>query len=100
MKYLVHLISLPLANEVWGKIMFLHVCVILFTVEGIGVPACITGHMSRGVCICWSASREGVVCLQGVGQFSPPPPELRKWAVRDLLDSFLVFHLNLQANVD
>ena len=37
-------------NEVWGKVMFLHVSVILFT-EGrvVGFPACIRDHM--GVCI-------------------------------------------------
>ena len=30
--------------EVWGKVMFLHLCVILFT-RGVSVLACITGHM-------------------------------------------------------
>ena len=33
--------------------MFLHLCVILFTVfeGGVGFPECITGHMTGGVCI-------------------------------------------------
>ena len=43
--------SLPPANEVWGKVMFLHLFVSLFTGEGVGFPACITGDMTRGVCI-------------------------------------------------
>ena len=30
-----------------GKVMFLHLCVILFT-RGISVPTCTTGHMTRG----------------------------------------------------
>ena len=38
-------IYLPLANKVWGKVIFLHLCVILFM--GGGFPACITGHMTR-----------------------------------------------------
>ena len=41
---------LPPANEVWGKVMFLHLCVILFT-GVVGFQACITGHMTKGVCI-------------------------------------------------
>ena len=45
---------LPPANEVWGKVIFLHLCVILFTGRGVGFPACITGHMTKGVCI-WGA---------------------------------------------
>ena len=54
------LICLPPTNEVWGKVMFLHLCVILFTGGGLhpgglhpgGV--CIGeggGSASRGVCI-------------------------------------------------
>ena len=44
--------------------MFLHISVILFTGEGgVGLPVCITGHMTTGICI------QGVciqrVCLQG-----------------------------------
>ena len=33
--------------EVWGKVMFLHLCVIPLTGEEVGFPACITGHMTR-----------------------------------------------------
>ena len=72
--------------------MFLHLCVILFQGgEGVGFPACITGHMSRiqgglhpeglptggfpmkrG-----SAYRGRAVCLQG-DRADPPPPGTRK----------------------
>ena len=37
------MIILPPANEVCGKVLFLHVCVI-FVNKGFGFPACITGH--------------------------------------------------------
>ena len=50
---------LPLANEVWGKVMFLHLCVILFTGGGMGgvsVPTCTTDHITRG----GSLSRESL----------------------------------------
>ena len=41
---------LPPANEVWGKVMFLQVSVILFTGGGGWLPARITGHMTtRGL---------------------------------------------------
>ena len=40
-------VFLPPANEVWGKVIFLHLCVILF-IGGVCFPACITGHMTRG----------------------------------------------------
>ena len=33
---------LPPANEVWGKVIFLHLSAILFTGEG-GIPACLAG---------------------------------------------------------
>ena len=42
--------SLPPANKVWGKVICLHLSVILFT-EGVDFPACITGHMTRKVCM-------------------------------------------------
>ena len=55
---------LSLPPEVWGKVMFLHMCVILFT-GGAGqvvFPACITGHMTsirrRGL-------PTGAVCNKG-----------------------------------
>ena len=41
--------SLPPADEVWGKVMFLHLSVTLFTMEGVGFPACITCHMTGGL---------------------------------------------------
>ena len=46
---------LPPANEVWGKVMLLHLCVILFT--GGGLPP-------------WESASRGLV-----GQ-NPPPPQL------------------------
>ena len=76
--------------------MLLHLCVILFTEDGgggvgkgVGFPACITGHMTRGP-TGGSASRGGLhagkimqtphpVCLQGGlhlrGLGRPPPPQ-------------------------
>ena len=62
---------LPRANEVWGKVMFLHLCVILF--GGVSIPACITGDMTGG-----SLSREG------------DPPYGNERAVRFLLECILV----------
>ena len=43
-----------------GKVMFLHLCVILFTVS---VPACTTGHMTKGVSV-WGVFVWGL-CLGG-----------------------------------
>ena len=45
-------------NEVWGKVMFsqLFVC----PQGGVFVPACITGHMTRGVSV------QGGLCLGGL----------------------------------
>ena len=43
-------LSLPSANEVWGKVVFSQACVIPFIHGGgggAGFPACITGHMIR-----------------------------------------------------
>ena len=66
------------ANEVWGKVMFLHLCVILFTVGGGGA----------GV----SASRE--VCIEGGGWADTPHRILRdtvnERAVRILLKCNIV----------
>ena len=53
-------VSLPSANDVWGKVMFSHLLVILFGGRG-GFPACTTGHMTGGS----SDSRGRAVCLQG-----------------------------------
>ena len=81
--------------------MFLHLSVILFT-GGVGFPACMTGHMTRGgyasgglnggICMGWSASKKvclhaGVflprvrrVCIQGVWADLPPPRSAYKGA--------------------
>ena len=42
------------------KVMFLHLCVILFTRGGGSVPACTTGHMTRGVFVRGSLCRGGL----------------------------------------
>ena len=42
---------LPPANEVWGKVVFLHLCVILFTGGG-GLPISLVGRPEGG----WEAS--------------------------------------------
>ena len=62
--------------------MFLHLSVILFT-GGVGFLACITGHITRGVCIRGVCLHGGLppgrVCIEGglhpggVGQTPPPP---------------------------
>ena len=58
--------SLPPAIEVWGKVMFLHLCVILFT----GLPSMHHRSHDQG-----SASGEGLhpgggVCIKGAGSAS------------------------------
>ena len=68
---------LPPTYEVWGKVMFLRLCVILFTWGGVSVPACITDHMTGvvvsvlGGCLCPSMhhrshDRGGGFCPGGV----------------------------------
>ena len=83
-----HIVLLPPANEVWGKIIFSQASVILSTERGGGFPACITGHMTSGVCIQRGGLHPGA---------DPPPPALQdtvsKRAVRTLLESFLVTDL-------
>ena len=72
------------ANEVWGKVMFLHLCVILFPVGRGWLPSmhhgshdqhpggvCFqAGSGSRGVCLQAGSGSRGVfiqgVCLRGV----------------------------------
>ena len=51
--------------------------------EGVGFPACITGHMTGG-----SACRGRGSASKGWED--PPPPELGKRAVRILLECILV----------
>ena len=54
---------------------------------GVGFPACITGHMTRGVCIQWDGGlhlgerglHQGGVCIQG-GCRSPRNWESRRYA--------------------
>ena len=85
--------KLPPANEIWGKVIFSQASVILFP-GGSGFPACITGHMTRGVCIQGrSVSRR--VCIQmGVGGLGRYYQILwytvNRRAVRFLLDYILV----------
>ena len=57
---------LPPANEVWGKVTFSQACVIPSVRGwgvGVGLPACITGHMTREFASGGSASRG--VCIWG-----------------------------------
>ena len=82
-----------------GKVMFLHLCVILFTI-GVGFLACITGHMTS---IQWGLPAAGggglhpgglstgVLHPGGLGRL---PQELWKQAVRILLECFLVIQLS------
>ena len=80
--------------RVWGKVMFLHACVILFMGErgwlssmhhrshdqhpggGVGFPAYITGHMAsiQGVGLHSGGSVSGGSTYRGVGQ---TPPQTR-----------------------
>ena len=76
-----------------SKVMFLHLCVILFTVRrGVSVPACTTSHMTRG-----SLSR-GILCRGGSLLGRPPrqrPPSYgNERAVHILLECILVFNEN------
>ena len=63
--------SLPPANEVWGKVIISQASVILSTGEGVGgwrvvgFSACITGHMTRGVCI-WGVCIRGYMGYYGI----------------------------------
>ena len=72
---------LPPANEVWGKVLFLHLSVVLFTG---GLPL---GDLPPG------ALPPGDVCIRG--DWADPPPELEKRAVCILLQSFL-FYITLR----
>ena len=76
------LLFLPPAKEVWGKVMFLHLCVILFT-GGDWLPSMHHRSHDQGVClwgVClWEICLWGV-CIQGDlhpgWADSPPPPEI------------------------
>ena len=87
------------ANEVWGKVMFLHMCVILFT--GGWLPS--MHHMShvQGVCIVgvWIQGDQTHKSAYRRGWADPPLPKIHgilwdtvnKRAVRILLECILVF---------
>ena len=74
--------------------VFIGVCL---CTDGVSFPACITGHMtsSQG-----GLPRGGGFCLKGVclrgWVEQTPQPELEKWAVRILLECFLVPLLRLE----
>ena len=73
-------IYLPSANEIWGKVMFLHGYIILFTGEGL-----YPGGLPPGrVCLQGESASEGAVSAS----YQNPPA--RKRAVRILLECFLV----------
>ena len=100
---------LPPAKEVWGRVMFLHMSIILSTRgdRGVGFPACIIGHMTRddrGLHPGWRGLASGVnsfsgegglhvgegACIQGEGGSAYRRVGLRKRPVRILLECFLV----------
>ena len=86
-------------NEVAGKVMFLHLWVILFTRRGWGVPVQV---VSIEGCLCpGGVSVQGGLCLGGVcpggvslggggGLCQADPPYGNMWAVRILLECILV----------
>ena len=83
---------LPPANEVWGMVMFLHLCVILFTggvsVQGVSVQG---GSVYGGFCplvSVWGSLSEGSLSGRLPGQ---TPPYGNERAVRILLECILVF---------
>ena len=91
-------VLLPPANEVWGKVMFLHLSVILFT--------CVRGwltsmqHWSHDQPPgWWSASRGGGVCVRGGVWANPAPTGTRK-AVRILLELLLITGFIIPKNFD
>ena len=100
-------VFLPPANEVWGKVIFLHLFVILFTGVGGGggIPACIAG----GIPACLAAGGGAIpACIAGGipaclavggacsggsapgGGWRKSPGRLQLRAVRILLECILV----------
>ena len=77
---------LPPANEVWGKVIFLHLFVILFTGEVPG-PGGVPG--ARGVPGPGGAWSRGVPGPSGCLE-ETPPEQLLLWVVRILLECILV----------
>ena len=80
--------SLPPANEVWGKVIFSQACVIPSVHRWeVGFPACITDHMTGGVCI------QRGICIQGVGQ---TPQHYGIWSISGRHASYwnaFLFHM-------
>ena len=90
------------ANEVWGKVMFLHLsdCPWSHVPSEGGVSVWVGGSLSGVVDLCLlgrslSIGRGGK-CPWGisVGRL-PPPPQSEKQAVRILLECFLVYTLRI-----
>ena len=93
---------LPPANEVWGKVIFLHLFVILFTRggggQGGGIAACIAGGIraclaAGGVCSSGRCLVRGVGVPGGDPPDQAPPGRLLLRAVRILLECILVWFL-------
>ena len=66
------------ANEVWGKVMFLDMSVVLFTEGGVlnDVTACLTARsmlLLRGISVAGPMFLPGKVSVQGVSREIPPP---------------------------
>ena len=66
-KIVIHIALLPSANEVWSNVMFSHVF-ICPQGGGVGFPACITGHMTRGFARPLDADPSGGRPFSGYGQ--------------------------------
>ena len=95
-------------NEVWGKVMFLHLSVSHSVHGGVSVPACTTGHITgTGVSVQGGISVQGAslsgglcpggggLCPWGWGSLSGRPPKEtpmygNERAVRILLECILV----------
>ena len=85
--------SLKPANEVWGKVIISEASVILFTKGGVYLPGGGPAYR-RGLYPWGSVSKGGMGRPAGSalgGGIWQTPPELEKWAVRILLECFLVF---------
>ena len=84
---------LPPANEVWGKVMFSHLS-ISHSVHGLGVS--VWCHFLSGCLVPCSFGGVSVPGPMSLGEGVCPgvslgkPPESEKWAVRILLECFLV----------
>ena len=73
---LLHLVLLPPANEVWGKLIFLHLFVILFTGGAYMVAPRGRAWLLRGVCmVAWGGMHgcSGGVCMVALGVYVVAP---------------------------